>query len=149
MHATSAGALNGGEKTRPRRIHLASIALLLVFWASACAGTNSESGTDKNSDRIQSEHLSTVGAMDFDPTNFDNSTTVDNKWLPLEPGDHSLFEGSAFDDGQRISRRVVTTVTDHSKEIEGVNSMVLWERDYSEGEEVDELGRPWEALQGC
>src|SRR5918994_851104 len=128
---------NGGEKMRPRRIHLASIALLLVFWASACAETNSESGTDTATDRIQSEHLSTVGAKDFERSNFDNSTTVDNKWFPLKPGAHSVFEGSAFDDGERISRRVVTTVTDLTKEINGVNSMVVWERDYSEGELVE------------
>ena len=134
---------------RPRRIHLATAALLLVFWASACAGTNSESGTDKNSDRNHSEHLSTLGAKDFERSNFDNSTTVDNKWFPLVPGDHSVFEGSAIDDGERISRRVVSTVTDLTKEINGVNTIVVWERDYSEGEEVDELGRPWEALQGC
>jgi hypothetical protein len=126
---------------RPRRIHLASIALLLVFWASACAGTNSESGTDGARDRIHSEHLSTVGAKDFDRTSFDNSTTVDNIWFPLEPGEHSVFEGSAIDDGQRISRRVVTTVTDLTKEINGVNSMIVWERDYNEGELVEaELG---------
>jgi hypothetical protein len=86
VRATSAGGLNGKEKMRLRRTHLASIALLLVFWASACAATNSESGTEKNSERNQSEHLSTIGAKDFDPTNFDHSTTVDNKWFPLEPG---------------------------------------------------------------
>jgi cell division protein FtsI/penicillin-binding protein 2 len=122
---------------RPRRIHLASIALLLVFWASACAGTNSESGTDENSARIQSEHLSTIGAKDFDPTNFDNSTTVDNKWFPLVLGAQSVFEGSAIDDGERISRRVVSTVTDLSKEINGLDTIVVWERDYSEGELVE------------
>src|SRR5687767_4751173 len=93
---------------RPRRFHLATAVLLLVFWASACAGTNSESGTDTANDRIQSEHLSTVSAKDFERTNFDNSTTVDNKWFPLEPGAHSVFEGSAIDDGQRISRRVLS-----------------------------------------
>jgi hypothetical protein len=122
---------------RPRRTHLATAVLLLVCWASACAGTNSVSGTDQSSDRIQSEHLSTVGAKDFDRTNFDNSTTVDNTWFPLVPGTHSVFEGSAIDDGQRISRRVLTTVTDLSKEINGVNSVVVWERDFSEGEEVE------------
>jgi hypothetical protein len=85
--------------------------------------------------------LSTVGAKDFDPTDFDNSTTVDNKWFPLKPGEHSVFEGSAIDDGQRISRRVLTTVTDLSKEIDGVNSVVVWERDYNNGQLVEaELG---------
>jgi len=122
---------------RPHRIHLATAALLLVFTASACAGANTDSGKDEPSGRIQSEHLSTIGAKDFDRTNFDNSTRIDNKWLPLEPGGHSVFEGSAIDDGERISRRVVTTVTDLTKEISGVNTMVVWERDYTEGEEVE------------
>jgi len=120
-----------------RRISLATAALLLVFSAPACAGTNSESGTDENSERSHSEHLSTVSAKDFDRTNFDNSTTVDNKWFPLEPGAHSVFEGSAFDDGERISRRVVSTVTDLTKEINGVNTVVVWERDYTEDELVE------------
>ena len=122
---------------RPRRTHLATAVLLLVYWASACAGTNSISGTDQSSHRIQSEHLTTVGAKDFDRTNFDNSTTVDNTWFPLEPGAYSVFEGSAIDDGERISRRVLTTVTDLTKEIDGVNTIVVWERDYTEGEEVE------------
>jgi hypothetical protein len=126
---------------RSPRIHLALAALLLVFSAPACAGAGSESGTEKTSGRNQSEHLSTVGAKDFDPSNFDNSTTVDNKWHPLEPGAHSVFEGSAIDDGERISRRVVSTVTDLSKEINGVNSVVVWERDYNDGQLVEaELG---------
>jgi hypothetical protein len=122
---------------RPRRIPLASIALLLVFLAPACAGANSDSGMDEAPNRIQSEHLSTVSAKDFDPTNFHHSTTVDNKWFPLKPGAHSVFEGSAIDDGQRISRRVLTTVTDLSKQINGVNTIVVWERDYTEGQEVE------------
>src|SRR5919107_1467874 len=124
---------------RPHRISsLATAALLLVLSASACAAYSSQSGsTQQSSQRNHSEHLSTVGAKDFDPTNFDHSTTVDNKWFPLVPGEHSVFEGSAIDDGQRISRRVVSTVTDLTKEIDGVNTVVVWERDCSEGEEVE------------
>jgi hypothetical protein len=48
-----------------------------------------------------------------------------------------VFEGSAIDDGERISRRVVSTVTDLSKEINGLDTIVVWERDYSEGELVE------------
>ena len=126
---------------KPHRISLATAALLLVFSASACAGAGSESGTDKTSDRNQSEHLSTVGAKDFDPTNFDDSARVDNKWMPLEAGAHAVFEGSAIEDGERITRRVVSTVTDLTKEINGVNSVVIWERDYNDGQLVEaELG---------
>jgi hypothetical protein len=126
-------------KSRRRSLVTVTVVMLFVFLASACAGY--ESGTDPPSDRNRSEHLSTVSAKDFDPTNFDNPTTLDNKWFPLEPGAHSVFEGSAIDDGERISRRVVTTVTDLSKEIDGVNTIVVWERDYNEGKLVEaELG---------
>ena len=31
--------------------------------------------------------------------------------VPSVPGAYSVFEGSAIDDGERISRRVLTTVT--------------------------------------
>src|SRR5919107_5826985 len=120
---------------RLRRISLATAVLLLEFSASACAG--SESGTDQPSDQNQSEILSTVGAKDFDRSNFDDSATVDNTWFPLVPGAYSVFEGSAIDDGERISRRVLTTVTDLRKEINGVNTVVVWERDYNEGKLVE------------
>ena len=112
---------------RPHRISLTIAALLLVLSASACAGAGSGSLTDETSEQNQSGHLSTVGAKDFDHSNFDDSTTVDNTWFPLEPGAYSVFEGSAIDDGERISRRVVTTVTDLSKEIDGVQSVVIYQ----------------------
>jgi hypothetical protein len=126
-----------------RNLHIAVVflSLLVILSAAACAGASSGSGTDEASDRNQSGQLSTVSAKDFDSSNFDNSTRVDNKWFPLEPGAHSVFEGSALDNGERTSRRVVTTVTDLTKEINGVNSVVVWERDYNEGELVEaELG---------
>ena len=126
---------------RSRRISLATVTvvMLFVFLASACAGSGS--GTDQPSDQNQSEQRSTVGAKDFDRSNFDDSTRVDNIWFPLEPGSYSAFEGSAIDDGERITRRVVTIVTDLTKEIDGVNSVVVWERDYNDGELVEaELG---------
>ena len=123
---------------RPCRIHLATAALLLAFSASACAGVDSGSGTDGTSDRNRSELSSNVSAKDFDRANFDDdSARVDNKWFPLQPGAHSVFEGSAIDDGERISRRVEATVTDLTKVIDGVNAFVVWERDYTEGEEVE------------
>jgi hypothetical protein len=120
------------------RISLATAAMLLAFSVSACAGASSQSGTKETSDRSRSEHLSTVSAKDFDRADFDDdSARVDNKWFPLVPGAYSVFEGSALDDGERVSRRVLTTVTDLTKVIDGVNAMVVWERDYTEGEEVE------------
>ena len=51
------------------------------------------------------------------------------------PGTQFVFEGSAIvDEGGRNSRRVVTTVTDLSKVIDGVRTLVVWERDYTAGQ---------------
>ena len=114
---------------------MATGALVLAFSACACAGAGS--GTNETSERNPSEHPSTVSAKDFDPSNFHHPTTIDNEFFPLQPGAYSVFEGSAIDDGQRVSRRVLTTVTDLTKVVDGVQTMVVWERDYTEGEEVE------------
>jgi hypothetical protein len=55
---------------KPYRISLATAALLLVFWASACAAYSSQSGsTQQSSQRNHSEHLSTVSAKVFERSN--------------------------------------------------------------------------------
>ena len=137
---------------RPRLISLATAALVLAFSAQACAGVDPGAGTDGTSEGNHSGQPSFVSAKDFDPSDFEDSARVDNEWFPLQPGAYSVFEGSAIDDGQRISRRVVTTVTDLTKVIDGVKTIVVWERDYTEGEEVeaelaffaqDEEGNVW------
>jgi hypothetical protein len=121
--------------------NIVNISLLaVVLSAAACATQSASQGDshgDKNgSERAQAEPL-TGSAKEFDRANFHDSTTIDNKWFPLEPGAYSVFEGSAIDDGERVTRRVVTTVTDLTKVIDGVNTMVVWERDYTDGEEVE------------
>jgi hypothetical protein len=69
---------------------------------------------------------------DFDPANFDNPTTIDNEWFPLQPGMQLIYEGSTTEDDEVIPHRVVTTVTDLIKEIDGVYTVVLWDQDFSD-----------------
>jgi hypothetical protein len=57
--------------------------------------------------------------------------------VPLQPGTEFDYQGSAIDGGQRIRRRVVVTVSDLVKVVDGVPAMVLWERDYNSGELVE------------
>src|SRR3990172_11026781 len=67
----------------------------------------------------------------FDPANFDSSSTIiDNEWWPLKPGTQMTWEGSAFEDDEKVRRKVVFTVTDMTKEIAGVRTLVGWDRDY-------------------
>jgi hypothetical protein len=70
---------------------------------------------------------------DFDPANFGaDSAEVDNSWFPLEPGTHYIWEGHAFEDGERVERRVEFIVTDLTKVIGGVRAVVGWDRDFND-----------------
>jgi hypothetical protein len=117
---------------RLRRIRVAFLGAVLVFVASAC-------GEDPGvrTERARSAQPSIVSAKDFDRAQFDRSTEVTNQWFPLEPGTQYVYEGHAFDDGERLRRRVVSTVTDLTKVIAGVRTVVLWDRDYDDGELIE------------
>lgn len=72
--------------------------------------------------------------LDIDPENFDNPTIVDNKWMPLEPGTQLVYEGSTVDeDGEKAEHSIIFTVTDLVKVINGIPTVVIWDRDFSEG----------------
>jgi hypothetical protein len=72
---------------------------------------------------------------DFDPTNFDDPTTIDNKWFPLKPGTQFVYEGFTVDEnGEEIPHEIVFTVTDLTKEIGGVQTVVILDNDSSDGE---------------
>lgn len=108
--------------------------LILLMAASAC---NSDSGPEKAANAADSEQVPDkieVEDIVFDPKNFSDPTKVDNQWLPLKPGTQFIYEGSTKDDeDRRIPHRVVFTVTDLTKEVNGVRTVVGWDRDYTEG----------------
>jgi hypothetical protein len=79
----------------------------------------------------------TGSAKDFQRAQFDKSSPyITNKYLPLKPGMRLIYKGSAIPEDQktRVKRRVVTTITDLSKWIDGVRTLVIWEKDYTAGE---------------
>jgi hypothetical protein len=76
-------------------------------------------------------------AEDFDPGRFSDPTRIDNRWFPLKPGTQFVYDGSAIVDGTRERHRVVFTVTDLTKVVDGVRNLVVWDRDYSQGELVE------------
>jgi hypothetical protein len=72
---------------------------------------------------------------DFDAANFENSTDINNQWMPMKPGTFWAYEGTAFDDeGNKVDRRIEFTVTDLTKEIGGVRTVVGWINDLNNGE---------------
>jgi hypothetical protein len=118
-------------------------AALVVLAASACSSSENSSDaitstkTGPGTTTENGTRPKEVSAKDFNPGNFDNATTIDNEWFPLQPGTQFFFEGAATEDGERIPHRVVFTVTDLTKVIEGVRTVVVWDRDYSAGELVE------------
>ena len=74
---------------------------------------------------------------DFDPDNFSDPTNIDNKWLPLRPGTQYVYEGTTVDEGEVLEHRVIITVTDLTKIINNIPTVVTWDLDYSDGELVE------------
>jgi len=74
---------------------------------------------------------------DFKAGNFPHKPSVDNTWLPMEPGTRSEFSGTVKDlttsPPEVHTHRIVSIVTGLTKEIDGVRTVVLWDRDYSDG----------------
>ena len=70
----------------------------------------------------------------FSPRKFSNPTRIDNNWLPLIPGTQVTLEGQADRGGGARPHRVVFTVTDLTKVIDGVRTVVIWDRDIVEGQ---------------
>ena len=66
--------------------------------------------------------------------NFTNPTRIDNRWFPLQPGKQFILDGTVNRGGVLVTHRVVFTVTDLTKEINGVRTAVLWDRDYNNGQ---------------
>lgn len=76
---------------------------------------------------------------DFDANNFDTSTStvVDNQWMPMKPGTFWAYEGKALDGSETVDRRIEFTVTDLTKEIDGVRTIVAWIEDYNNDELIE------------
>ena len=75
---------------------------------------------------------------DFDAATFDEtSADVDNRFMPLRPGSRLAFKGSDKRGKGRSSHRVEIIVTDLTRVIDGVNTTVVWERDFV-GDTLDE-----------
>jgi hypothetical protein len=64
---------------------------------------------------------------------FSDGARIDNRWFPLAPGTQFVFEGRANRGHGQLRHRVVFTVTDLTKVIDGVRTLVLWDRDYNAG----------------
>ena len=112
--------------------------LLLAIAASACRSRPSPSAIAKSAPSTEATPAAETKLEDFDPGNFARSTQIDNPWMPLKPGTRYVYEGTTIeDDGTAVPHRVVINVTDLTKVIGGVRTVVTWDLDYSDSELVE------------
>ncbi len=127
-----------GRSAAARRAALAAATALPLVLA-AC-GANGGAGAARTGSPVPAstrpaQHDATD--KDYDRTNFGHSTRIDNQWLPLAPGTQFVYVGRINADGERVEHRVVLTVTDLTKVIDGVRSVVLYDLDDNAGEPAE------------
>lgn len=76
-------------------------------------------------------------AINFDRTAFPDSPKIDNKWFPLKPGTLITTTGKVVDAEGTSERTVTHSVTGLTKVIDGVKTLVMWDRDYADGSLVE------------
>ena len=69
----------------------------------------------------------------FEAAKFSDPTRITNTWLPLAAGNQRTYEGASVQDGETVKRRFVATVTDLTKTIMGVPTVVVWDQDFDDG----------------
>lgn len=109
-------------------------AACLVLAASACTAGSKAEGQPEDGASRPGHQTQPVAAEDYDRSRFGDSATVSHRWYPLKPGTRLDYRGSSLDDGERLHHGVTIIVTDLTKVIDGVTSVVVWERDYTDGE---------------
>jgi hypothetical protein len=69
---------------------------------------------------------------ELDPNNFDeDSININNEWWPLRPGTQFVYDGFTVEEDEEIPHRIVFTVTDLTKVINGVRTVVIYDRDFT------------------
>jgi len=116
-----------------RRVAAAAAFLTLVaglpFALGACGGEEEV--------KADAEKARTAVHTDFDADNFSDSTKIDNRFQPLEPGMQFTYQGRSDRGGGRLPHRVIFTVTGLTKEIDGVRAITLWDRDINDGKQLE------------
>ena len=111
-----------------KRIAAATILMigLAIAPAVGCAGPAKESDASSN-DKVGEAY-----SPDIDPANFVDK--VDNKYFPLEPGTTFVYEGKDEEGFERIE----VSVTNDTKQIMGVECVVVRDRVWIDGELVED-----------
>jgi len=94
----------------------------------AAAGSSSPTGA------VASPPAGAVASPSAGPDQFTAPLTVNNPLFPLAVGTQFTYQGRIVADGESKAHSVTFTVTDLIKTVDGVQTVVAWDRDFLEGE---------------
>ena len=132
---------------------LGAVTLAAVFLTTSVVASAAPSRTRSTGEASVGSKSSCDRVPRFDRKEFPKSPEIDNRFLPLEPGTQFDVDGFVIDEkGTKHPHRIETTVTDLTKVIDGVNTIVVLDVDLEDGllqeSEIffvaqDESGRVW------
>jgi hypothetical protein len=134
---------NGGHGSTPTNAGTA--ASTNAGAANGSQGGSAQGGRNGNAGRNAS-------ASQYHPSNFGDPATGANQWLPLKPGVQWTREGTVNVGNRTLTHQVVSTVTDVSKPVDGVRTVIVLDQDTNGGqiaeqsldyEAEDEQGNVW------
>lgn len=130
-------------------------AVILALVVAACSGgaepttTVDNGGSETTTSTTEEPDVSTTSQPDegeefdvdgpiepppLEDASFSDSTNIDHEFLPLTPGTQLVLDGVTLEDDEEIPHRIVYTVSDLTKVIGGVEGVVSYILDYSDGE---------------
>jgi hypothetical protein len=114
---------------------LAVATLAAVLFSPGIAGAGGKGMRPTSSDAAKTQ----ITNKDFDPADFPSSPRINNRMLPLIPGTQYTLEGTSVQGAVTASAHtVVFTVTDATKVVNGVRTLVIWDRDFQNGRLTEE-----------
>ena len=116
------------HEPRVRSVFLSALAVLLLLLTGVNAAGASSVSTSASS------ALPCAPISNFRAGDFTNPTKIDNRWLPLLPGMQYILDGTTNSGTGGQAHRVIFTVSDVTKVINGVQTRVIWDRDISDGQ---------------
>jgi hypothetical protein len=121
--------VRGGRRTR-----------LLVVFAALCAivvpacGKSSGAGSAHPAAPTTQPKEPPAPPAPYDRANFDaTSIDVTNRYLPLTPGREYTYQGTTLEDDKSVPHRETFTVTDLVKRVDGVDTVVIADKDFGPG----------------
>ena len=125
--------MRASRESRGLMPHASSLCCCALALAVAACGSGRMSGGAAPGASHPPPAARPVVDTDFGRAEFSHPLRIDNPFNPLIPGSQFVLEGRADRGPGRRPHRVVLTVTDLAKVIDGVRTRVLWDRDYNAG----------------